>query len=179
VVGGAPDRRSELVAAAYRRVATGGFEGLRLRQVADDVGIDHSTLHHHFGTKQDLVEAVAAYVAQQFRATDPQVRGLRGHLAALRRLMVEQPELLTVSAELDLRARRDPAVAVVMATVEAGWRHALVATLRDAVPDPERAAELVVAAVKGVRLVPELAAGVFDDLAVLLLGPEQSEEVQR
>jgi AcrR family transcriptional regulator len=178
VVGGVRDRRAALVAAAYHRVAAVGFEGLRLRQVADDVGIDHSTLHHHVATKQELIEAVADYTVRQFFPTSPQAPGvgLRGHLAALRTLMVARPELLTVTAELDLRARRDPAVAAVMARFEADWRAVLAGALRDAVVDAERAAELVVAAVKGVRLAPERAAGVFDDLALLLLGPDTDAE---
>ena len=72
VVGGDRDgRRTQLVAAAFRRVAESGFEGLRLRQVAEDVGIDHSTLHHHFATKQALVEAVAEYTTRQFWETAP------------------------------------------------------------------------------------------------------------
>ena len=54
--------------AAFERVAEIGFEGLRLRQVAEQVGIDHSTLHHHFATKQALVAAVAEYTTRQFWA---------------------------------------------------------------------------------------------------------------
>ena len=43
------DRRQALVEAAYRRIAECGFEGLRLRDVAAEVGIDHSTIHHYPG----------------------------------------------------------------------------------------------------------------------------------
>jgi AcrR family transcriptional regulator len=43
-----------------------GFEELRLRDVASEVGIDHSTLHHHYATKQDLVAGVVEHAAQQF-----------------------------------------------------------------------------------------------------------------
>lgn len=49
------DRRQALVEAAFRCIAEKGFEGLRLRDVAAKVGIDHSTLHYHFPTKEDLV----------------------------------------------------------------------------------------------------------------------------
>ena len=55
------DRRQALVEAAYRRIAECGFEGLRLRDVAAEVGIDHSTIHHYFPTKQALVTAVVDY----------------------------------------------------------------------------------------------------------------------
>jgi TetR/AcrR family transcriptional repressor of nem operon len=178
VVGGATrTRRQELVEAAFRRVAEVGFEGLRLRQVSQEVGIDHSTLHHHFATKQELVEAVAEYATRQFFITKPDrgdpAEALRAHLEGLRRMMLDRPELLIVSAELDLRARRDPAVRAVLEGLESGWRAMLAELLAGAVPDPEGAAELVIATVKGVRLVPERAGDVFAQLTTLLLGTEQ------
>ena len=176
VVGGERSRREALVDAAFARVADAGFEGLRLRQVADDAGIDHSTLHHHFATKQDLVNAVVLHTTRRLAATappdgpDPASR-LRAHLDTLRRLSETEPELFTVTAELDLRARRDPAVRAALERREAGWRAGLAAVLAEAgVPEPGVGAELVVATVKGVRLTPELAPAVFDRLAAALTG---------
>jgi AcrR family transcriptional regulator len=179
VVGGeiGGDRRDQLVEAAFRRVADIGFEGLRLRQVAEDVGIDHSTLHHHFATKQDLIDAVAAYTTRQFWSTGPPAAAgadaqLRAHLDALCRMIVERPDLFAVTVELDLRARRDPAVAAAMAEHESGWRAVLVRILSDLTSDPSTAAELVIAAVKGVRLVPNVAGPVLERLAGQLLADE-------
>jgi TetR/AcrR family transcriptional repressor of nem operon len=60
------DRRSGIVHAAFRLVATAGFEGLRLQQIARDAGIDHSTLYHHFPGKKDIVAAVAEHVIGRF-----------------------------------------------------------------------------------------------------------------
>lgn len=158
-----------------------GFEGLRLRQVADDAGIDHSTLHHHFATKQDLVNAVVLHTTGRLAGTappdgpDPMAR-LRAHLDALRRLCEQEAELFTVTAELDLRARRDPAVRAVLEPQEAGWRAALTAVLAEAgVPEPDVGAELVIAAVKGVRLAPHLAPAVLDRLATALAGPQGTD----
>ena len=170
----------QLVEAAFRRVAEVGFEGLRLRQVAGEVGIDHSTLHHHFATKQDLIDAVTEFTARQFwnarpAGADP-VAALRGHLAMLRRMIDERPELLVVTAELDLRARRDQAIAAQLRREEAGWRSVLTQLFADGNAsgawqvDPAGCCELVIAAVKGVRLVPELAEQVFGQLETLLLG---------
>ena len=162
--------------AAYARVAEIGFEGLRLRQVAEQVGIDHSTLHHHFATKQALVAAVAEYTTRQFWTTAPSASepaaGLRAHLAALHQLILTRPELFVVSAELDLRARRDPEVAAALAGHERGWRD-LLAGLLGRSDDPEAAAELVIATVKGVRLAPELAGPVLDRLAALVTDTEE------
>jgi AcrR family transcriptional regulator len=178
VVGGAISRRDELVAAAFQRVAQGGFEGLRLRQVAEDIGIDHSTLYHHIVTKQALIEAVADFTIGQFRATSPiaadPATGLHAHLQALAHLMLERPELFTVAAELDLRARRDPAVARMMDRYESGWRRALATLLADSrstvAMHPEVAVEVVIAAIKGVRLVPQRATAVFAQLEALMAG---------
>jgi TetR/AcrR family transcriptional repressor of nem operon len=176
VVGGV-DRREQLVQAAFERVAEIGFEGLRLRQVAEQVGIDHSTLHHHFATKQALIAAVAEYTTRQFWSTASDApspaSALREHLDALRRLMTDRPELFAVSAELDLRARRDPEVAAALAGHERGWRELLTGMLRSGPSDPAVEAELVIAAVKGVRLTPEGAGPVFERLTALLTEPEE------
>jgi AcrR family transcriptional regulator len=175
VVGGEVEgRRAQLVAAAFRRVAESGFEGLRLRQVAEDVGIDHSTLHHHFATKQSLVGAVAAYTTRQFWETSPPApdpaAALRAHLRVLQQMIVERPDLFAVTVELDLRARRDPAVAAALAQHESGWRAKLVEILTGLVPDPATSAELVIATVKGVRLLPDVAGPVLDLLGASLTG---------
>ena len=52
------DRRRALVAAAYTRIANEGFEGLRTRDVAADVGVNIATLHYYFPTKEALIRGV-------------------------------------------------------------------------------------------------------------------------
>src|SRR6266550_1651999 len=123
------DRRQALVEAAYRRIAECGFEGLRLRDVAAEVGIDHSTIHHYFPTKQSLVTAVVDYATRQFWTNEPRADTsadeLRRQLTRLARMIVERPELHIVVRELDLRARRDAEVRAVVASREEGWRASL------------------------------------------------------
>jgi TetR/AcrR family transcriptional repressor of nem operon len=157
-----------------------GFEGLRLRQVAEDIGIDHSTLHHHFATKQALVQAVAEYATRQFwdlgDLPDDPVEALRAHLTGLHRMVEEWPELFAVTAELDLRGRRDGAVATAMAGHQAGWREVLGGVLAAGNDrgswsvDAAAATELVIAVVKGVRLEPDLAGPVFTQLIEMVVG---------
>ena len=173
----APDRRQALVVAAYQAIAAKGFEGLRLRDVAAAAGIDHSTLHHHFATKRDLIAAVVEYATGQFRKPSPGTpTTLREHLAFLARMIVEQPTLHVVLRELDLRAIRDRSVRDVIAEHEHGWRRALSARLQAAVRegvcskdlDPEAGAEMVIALVKGASLNPAKAAEVLGAWLALL-----------
>lgn len=173
---GQPSRRQALVDAAFRCIAERGLEGLRLRPVAADAGIDHSTLHHYFATKQELMSAVLEHVTRQFWVTLPPdgsaAEQLRHHLAALGRLIRRQPELFVVLAEFDLRGQRDPEVGQVIKRVEAGWRDNLTEVWRRGATQhawtprlaPATAVELIIAVVKGVRLLPDRAEAVLRGL---------------
>lgn len=176
-----PERRDALVRAAYQRLAEAGFEGLRLRDVAAGVGIDHSSIHHHFPTKQDLVVAVVDHATQQFRSTTPPdgtpVDRLRRHLATLAAKIVDQPELHVVLRELDLRARRDLELRTIIAGREEGWRNSLRTLLAAAAEEgalagginPDTGAELIIATVKGASLTPDRALDVLGLLENLLI----------
>jgi hypothetical protein len=108
---------------------------------------------------------------------DP-VQALRAHLSGLRAMLDERPELFAVTVELDLRARRDPAVGEAMSRHQVGWREVLSGALAAgnargawrAPVDVEATTELVIAVVKGVRLAPESAGAVFAQLADMLIG---------
>ncbi|MFI6595527.1 TetR/AcrR family transcriptional regulator [Nonomuraea sp. NPDC050536] len=155
------DRRQELIEAAFRCLAVKGFEGLRLREVAREVGIDHSTLHHHFPTKNDLIAAVVQYTTRQLHAPGTT---LGDYLDMLAVAMREQPELFVVLREIDLRSLRDPEIRATVEQVEEGWRGAL--AMRVA---PEHAA-LVIAVAKGLTLIPDDPAVVLAHLRELIEG---------
>src|SRR3954467_13050865 len=152
------DRRQALIEAAFALIAERGFEGLRLRDVAAQAGIDHSTLHHHFATKQDLIDVVVGHTVQQFRASRPAdatPETLHLHLTGLARLARERPDLSVVMRELDLRATRDPAVRAIIGRHEKGWRMALAKRLEAVGLDGRErseSVELVIATVKGISL---------------------------
>ncbi|MFD9950382.1 TetR/AcrR family transcriptional regulator [Nonomuraea sp. NPDC059023] len=157
----AEERRQELVEAAFRCISATGFEGLRLRAVAAEVGIDHSTLHHHFPTKKDLIAAVVEYATGRLRLPGST---LAEHLNLLGQAMREQPELFVVLREIDLRALREPEIRAIVDRGETGWRHAL--ATRTA---PEHAA-LIIAVVKGLTLIPDDPQDVLSRLENLLEG---------
>ena len=51
-------RRAEIIDAAMKVFAEQGFNSLSLRQIAEAVGVSHTLLRHHFGTKDALLQAV-------------------------------------------------------------------------------------------------------------------------
>src|SRR5437762_8807507 len=129
--GAKPDRRRDLVAAAYRRIATEGFEGLRTRDVAADVGVNIATLHYYFPTKEALIRSVIGQAMQRFTETMPRdgspVEQLRGHLRALATLLKEDQQLWAVMGELVLRAPRDADLGRIFRQTDEYWHR----TLRD------------------------------------------------
>jgi len=174
-------RRQALIEAAFARIAASGLEGLRLRDVAAGAGIDHSTIHHYFATKQDLVTAVVDYATRQFWTTEPPAGNpldeLHHQLTRLARLIVDRPQLHIVVRELDLRARRDAAAHALIASREEGWRASLTRLFAEGARTyrwapgvaPDTAAELVIAAVKGASLDPGHAVSVLRQLELLLV----------
>jgi AcrR family transcriptional regulator len=175
------DRRQELVEAAFRTIADKGLEGLRLREVASAAGVDHSTIHHYFATKQDLLAAVVDFATRPFWGTTPQEgeprERLQRHLAAQAQMIAERPALLAVLREFDLRAARDPEVAKIIEGREAGWRAALRNVFASGAKRGdwmagvaiEDAVELIIAAVKGASLRPRSASKALAQLDRLLI----------
>jgi TetR/AcrR family transcriptional regulator, regulator of cefoperazone and chloramphenicol sensitivity len=132
------DRRRALVLIAYRKIAAQGFEGLRIREVAAEAGINNATLHHYFPTKEDLIQGVVDFLRQEFqtgRAPRPEpgdlppLEELRYEFEDTRHRLREAPEMYVVLAELYARSRRNPAIARACETLEAHWRAHLVGIL--------------------------------------------------
>ncbi len=51
--------RREILDAAGRRLKNDGPDGLRLQSIAGDLGISHSSILHHFGSRDGLLDALA------------------------------------------------------------------------------------------------------------------------
>jgi AcrR family transcriptional regulator len=60
--------RGEILAAAERRLIADGPAGLRLQDLAAEVGISHPAILHHFGSRDGLVEAVVEHALEKLRA---------------------------------------------------------------------------------------------------------------
>ena len=132
-------RRQELVLAAYREIAERGFEGLRTREVADSVGVNIATLHYYFPTKEALIRAVLDHAMERFRSTlgphGSPSHQLRNYLRSVRSLLVEEPELGAVMAELALRSVRDRSIGSIMNQMYDVWHVTLRGLLKRAVRD--------------------------------------------
>src|SRR5437763_2685939 len=130
-------RRRELVLAAYREIAARGFEGLRTREVAAEVGVNIATLHYYFPTKESLIRAVLDHAMNRFRTTlalhGSPTDQLRIYLRSVRTLLVEEPELGAVMAELALRSVRDRSIGPIMNEMYDLWHVTLRGLLRRAV----------------------------------------------
>ena len=131
------DRRQALVRAAYDQIAEHGFEGLRTREVAAEVGVNIATLHYYFPTKEALIAGVVGYAMERFRSTlaphGSPADQLAGHLRAVRDLLRDEPELGCVMGELALRSARDPQIAAIMKSTDDGWHRTVRGLLQRAV----------------------------------------------
>jgi AcrR family transcriptional regulator len=160
------DRREALVGAAYAQLARLGFEGLRTRDVAAEVGVNIATLHYYFPTKEALIRGVVGRAMRRFGSTlsgeGTPAEQLRDHLRGVRRLVAQEPELFAVMGELALRSVRDPAVAAIFGETSEAWLRLMGALVGRGVEqgglapglEPNEAAALIVAAVKGACMVP-------------------------
>lgn len=158
------DRRRALVRIAYHHIATRGLEGLRVRAVAGDAGINHATLLHYFPTKEALIQGVVEDLLEQFRvsrvprpAAPTPLEELRLEFADIRQRLREEPELAVVLTELLARARRDSAVARPLRMLDDTWHGFLSDLLRRGIAagafradvDPGLAAWMLMVQIKG------------------------------
>ena len=162
----AEPRREALVLAAYKRLAEAGFEGLRTRDVAAEVGVNIATLHYYFPTKEALIRAAVGHAMERFRTTfEPGSKPgeqLAAQLQGVRRLAANEPELFVVMGELALRSGRDPAIAAIFKEMVEAWhatlrtlvRHAQKDQFVDKRLDPDTLASLVIATLNGLFMVP-------------------------
>lgn len=121
-------RRRELVLAAYQLIAESGLEELRTRDVAAKVGINISTLHYYFETKEDLIAAVVDHMTELFRTLRAPLPEGATPLQELKHAFVTQayrrrvePWLELVVQEMMMRARRDEKVRARLERMLLGW----------------------------------------------------------
>lgn len=170
------ERREGLVRAAFHQIAVRGFEGLRTRDVANEVGVNIATLHYYFPSKESLIRAVLEHAMGRFRSTlaphgSPSDQ-LRNHLRSVHRLMTSEPELAGVMSELALRSTRDKRIAKMMNEMYEYWQTTMRGLLRRAVReggaprelDSDAVAALIIATLTGMTVPALRAAGRGDQV---------------
>jgi len=163
----ADGRRRELVLAAYQLIAESGLEELRTRDIAAKVGINISTLHYYFETKEDLIAAVVDHMTELFRTLRAPLTPGASALEELRHAFVThmyrrrvEPSLELVVQEMMLRARRDEKVRARLELMLLGWNGYVESVIARGVRDgdfardldPEIAAAVVTAYAMGSNL---------------------------
>src|SRR3954470_11582150 len=108
MTGQTSDRRSQIVAAAYRAIAREGVAAITTRKLAGEAGVNLATLNSLFGGKDALLATVLEQVTGRMIEALPFParvhRGLRAALAessaALWALADREPRLPVVRCEL-------------------------------------------------------------------------------
>jgi AcrR family transcriptional regulator len=59
--------REEILAAAERHLVAHGPGGLRLQDLAEEVGVSHPAILHHFGSREGLVTAVVEHAVRKLQ----------------------------------------------------------------------------------------------------------------
>lgn len=59
------EARSLILDAAGKRLVDHGLRGLNIKDVANDIGIKHGTLLHHFGSAEDMRRALLAKLSEE------------------------------------------------------------------------------------------------------------------
>ena len=156
--------RRALILAAYNRIATDGFEGLRTRDVAADAGVNIGTLHYYFPSKETLIQAVVRYTSSRFAATlsggGTATERLHRHLKGVRHLLLTDQQLWSTASEVGIRAGRDPVIGEVVQHGNAQWFQFMSNLIAQGVAEggltrdlhPERVAAVLVSAIKGASL---------------------------
>lgn len=81
------DRTQAIMDAAERRIRRAGYSGFSFREIAADVGVKSSSVHHHFPTKESLAAAVARRYTDRFEtAVEHELAGGAAPLEAWRRV---------------------------------------------------------------------------------------------
>ncbi|MGW5126443.1 TetR/AcrR family transcriptional regulator [Streptomyces sp. NPDC004069] len=103
--------RDALLDAAVRVVARGGLRRLTYRAVAQEAGVTHGLVVHHFGSRDALIEEALAHAVRSSlnsSALEPGTGRVADFSAGLSDMVEADPDLQAFQYELLLEARRRP-----------------------------------------------------------------------
>ena len=145
--------RQALLAAAVHVVATRGLRHLTYRSVAQEAGVAHGLVAHHFGTRDALLQAALEFSLANSVGSisaEPGSGDLDALFAGVVEMVQANPDDQAFQYELILEARRRPELRPQVEQVYATYRRDLRAELEAAGIDADDAlVHLVFAAVDG------------------------------
>lgn len=103
--------RVTLLDAAVRVVARGGLRKLTYRAVAEEAGVTHGLVVHHFGSRDALIEEAVTHAIRtslSSSALDTGTGNTADFVSGLTDMVESDPELQAFQYELLLEARRRP-----------------------------------------------------------------------
>jgi AcrR family transcriptional regulator len=103
--------REALLNAAVRVVARGGLRRLTYRAVAEEAGVTHGLVVHHFGSRDALIEETLAHTIRTSLSTsalEPGTGRVADFSAGLSEMVTADPDIQAFQYELLLESRRRP-----------------------------------------------------------------------
>lgn len=132
-------RCEEIVRASRKLIVEKGFEGLRTRDIAAEVGINISTLHYHVPSKYDLVELVIQSLQSDIEEhwknkleneTDIPIR-MKYSLSLHWKFHEIHPDARGLMHEFNSLAMRDEKVHIIMRDLQADWMNKFATLLEE------------------------------------------------
>ncbi|WP_017599825.1 TetR/AcrR family transcriptional regulator [Nocardiopsis lucentensis] len=130
--------RQALLRAAVRVVARRGLRHLTYRAVAQEAGVTHGLVVHHFGSRDALIEEALAYAVRTSVSSsllEPGSGRVEDFAAGLSELVEADPDLQAFQYELLLEARRRPELREQVRALYDGYRAATERELSRILPE--------------------------------------------
>lgn len=149
--------REALLNAAVRVVARGGLRKLTYRAVAEEAGVTHGLVVHHFGSRDALIEAALEHAVRTSARTsslEPGTGDIADFAAGLADMVTREPAMQMFQYELMLESRRRPELLPQIRALYEEYFEATERELSRSLPDGTSPAltRLVFAALEGLVL---------------------------
>jgi AcrR family transcriptional regulator len=177
------DRRSRILAAAFRRLATSGYASLSVREIASDAGVNHALINYYFGTKDRLVIAVLDEANRELLQRQRQMYAAPGGFAAkwaqARRFYESDiaSGFVRVQAELYAASLSNPGLREQFLPRIQAWKQVVLEAVRDALRTHKPRIPAAFSAEAIASLISEFWLGM--EFARLIGGPEEKARHQQ
>ena len=151
---GREDKVAEIVEAAGRRLAEGGYDALSVAGIARELGIAQNAVYWYFPSKDHLFVAALDRMLRDILARKPPAQRSLEHKVVWFVGQLEQME--DVRAAMYERARVSPVVAEFADGLHQTWRHMLTNVLASRVPESDlpAAVDALIATIQGALFQP-------------------------